>query len=354
MQLTPVEERIWIIRHRFIGDTLLMLPMLAALRTAKPHAHITVMSAPDSAPLLAQCPYVDQVWVFGTHTSLYGHAVKGFWQAVSKARQARFTAALVLKRSLSSAVLPWLAGVPVRVGHATEGRSLLLTKALPYHPALHESESFKALLDAFLGQATPLTALPQVWLTPTEQTEVSALWAQHIPDRAVRHMAFHIGASNSGKQWPLAHFVQLAKLWLGQHPGHHLHVLGGPADAPQAQALLTALPVALAPQVSVWAGKLALRQTADLLQRVGGLVSSDSGLSHLAAAVGTPVTVIFGPTNPQKWHPMGPGHTVVVTPDPPKCMPCNLKIKCEWEHVCLSAVLPQQVLEGLPKALQMS
>ena len=338
-------EKILVIRHRFIGDTLLMLPMLAALRQARPHAHITVMTAPDSAPLLTHCPYVDQRWVFGVTQSPEGQAVPTFWAAVKLARQQGFTAALVLKRSLSSAAIPFLAGIPVRVGFATEGRSLLLTHKLPYLPDVHEAEGFMALLQAYLGEPLSPATLPAVWFAPGEEATLHIRWQQHATGN--RHIGFHVGASNSGKQWPLSRFTAVAQGWLAESSTHQLHIFGGPGDVSAAQAVVAGLSAEHINRVVIWAGLLGLRETAYMLKQLDYLVTSDSGLSHLAAAVGTPVRVVFGPTNPHKWHPMGEGHRVITTATPPDCMPCNLKVTCQLNHQCLSDVTAKDVLTTL-------
>jgi heptosyltransferase II len=338
-------ETILIIRHRFIGDTLLMLPMLAALRHARPHAHITVMTAPDSAPLLTHCPHINERWVFGVNDSVEGQAVPNFWAAVKRARQQRFTAALILKRSLSSAALPFLAGIRVRIGFATEGRRLLLTHALPYKPDDHEADGFMSLLQAYLGEPPPAAALPAVWFAPGEETALQTRWLPQATGQ--RHLGFHVGASNTGKQWPLPRFVDVAQGWLGASPTHQLHIFGGPGDVSAAQAVVAGLSADHAQKAVIWAGQLGLRETAYMLKQLDFLVTSDSGLSHLAAAVGTPVRVVFGPTNPQKWHPLGQGHQVITTGNPPACMPCNLKVTCQLNHVCLSDVSANDVLATL-------
>jgi heptosyltransferase II len=340
--------RILVIRHRFIGDTLLMLPMLARLREACPDAHITVLTAPDSAPLLTHCPYVDERWVFGVDHSVEGQAVPTFWAAVRRARHARFTGALVLKRSFSSAAMAFLAGIPTRVGFATEGRRLLLTHAIPYQPHTHEADGFQQLLDVWFrakGIAPPPTThLPAVWFAPGEEAQVLQRWNTPPGSHAI---GFHVGASNSGKQWPLERFAQVANAWLGHSPSHYIHIFGGPGDRAAADTVIAGVLPYLAPRITCWAGELSLRETAVLLKQLDYLVTSDSGLSHLAAAVDTPVRVVFGPTNPQKWFPLGNGHQVIQTVQPPVCMPCNLKVTCQLEHVCLSDVSASQVLKTL-------
>jgi heptosyltransferase II len=350
-------ERILVIRHRFIGDTLLMLPMLTALRQLRPNAHITVLTAPDSAPLLTHMPLINAQWVFGVSQSAEGKPIKTFWQAVQAAKAAHFTAALVLKRSFSSAALAFFAGIPVRVGYATEGRSPLLTHPLPYPDGVHEAECFRHLLAEYLGclpRQLPALSWPAgqlIHYAPDEPAQMQLRWQQTVAPAFTQHIAVHIGASNSGKQWPLAHFAAFAQAWLTQSPHRCLHVMGGPGDRETAQQLNTLLPEALLGQVIVWAGELSLRQTAWVLQQVHVVVTSDSGLSHLAAAVGTPVRVIFGPTNPLKWHPLGQHHHVITASQPLPCQPCNLKIKCTINYACLSNVTPAQVLATLPMGL---
>jgi heptosyltransferase II len=341
-------DKILVIRHRFIGDTLLMLPMLSALRQARPAAHITVLTAPDSVALLAACSDVDERWVFGVRNSVFGVPVQGFWDAVQKARHAGFTTALVLKRSFSSAALPFLAGIPRRIGFATEARQWLLTDALPYLSSQHEADCFLQLLSVYLDQPVPQPVLPKIVFPPDSLTTIQAEWERITSIASVGpRLAFHVGASNGGKQWPLERFSALATIWLARYETGTLHILGGPTDIAAANQVKFALPTPLQIRAVVWAGQSSLLETAWLLQQMTTLVTSDSGLSHVAAAVGTPVRVVFGPTNPLKWHPLGPGHHVIRTETPPPCMPCNLKIRCDRAFSCLTDISAQQVMAYL-------
>ncbi len=141
-------RKILVMRYRFIGDTVLTVPFLRNLRQAYPEARIDLMLEPFSGKVLEGCPYVDRIipFEFKTIHKYSGSSQRGklagyvhYWKLL---RQERYDAAFVLKRSLSSALLIRAAGIPRRIGFATEGRTLLLTDPVPYRQDQHEVQNF--------------------------------------------------------------------------------------------------------------------------------------------------------------------------------------------------------------------
>ena len=155
-------KKILVMRYRFIGDTVLTVPFLRNLREAYPDAQIDLMLEPFSGQVIEGCPYVDRVIPFEFKT-IHTYSAKakrgkaaGYLHYGKLIRKERYDAAFVLKRSLSSALLVWLAGVPRRIGFATEGRGLLLTDRVPYRQDQHEVENF---LDCLRVLEVPLDAV---------------------------------------------------------------------------------------------------------------------------------------------------------------------------------------------------
>ncbi|MBI2496472.1 MAG: glycosyltransferase family 9 protein [Opitutae bacterium] len=153
----PRPQRILVIRYRFIGDTVLAVPALRNLRQAFPQARIDVLAEPVSGDTLAFCPYKDELLFYAPRlkgerkrqakfpTSLLG--------AARFLRERKYDRCYILRRSFSSAILPLLAGIPHRVGFATDGRAWLLQRHTPYADK-HEVECF---LDVLRADDIPVT-----------------------------------------------------------------------------------------------------------------------------------------------------------------------------------------------------
>jgi len=155
-------SNILVYRPRYIGDVLLTIPTLRQLRESFPAARITFLASPSVREIVDHCPYVDETLIFdrgGRHKGLAGK-----WRLVAELRRRRFDLALVLMRSLSSAVISCLAGARYRAGFGTEFRGPLLTHSVPYSQNTHEASCFLQVLES-LGIDCPPPKL-QVWIPP--------------------------------------------------------------------------------------------------------------------------------------------------------------------------------------------
>src|SRR5512141_901482 len=171
----PQPLRLLVIRYRFIGDTVLAIPFLRNLRHAFPNAKIDVLVEPGSGDTLAHCPYKDELLFYAPRlsgerkrqakipTSLLGVA------ALLRGR--KYDRCYILRRSFSSAILPLLAGIPHRVGFATEGRSWLLQRSTPYADR-HEVECF---LDVLRADGVPVRdTYNENWSDPATDARIAA------------------------------------------------------------------------------------------------------------------------------------------------------------------------------------
>lgn len=345
-------QRILVIRNRFIGDTLLTLPFLHALRSAHTHASIDVLVAPNSGEVLEHAPCVDKLLY---HTPRKPKQLTperwqtwGFWPTVGVLRQQRYTEAYILKRSLSSAGLAALAGIPKRVGFATQGRSWLLTHPHPYPPlgsgTGHEAEAFLSLLPPEHRPAT--LEPPRLVLSPAELAEAEALFA---PYQSCLNVSIGVVASNPAKNWPLeawaALLPQLSDNLAQAGQAVVFHAIGSPADVTLLLQLKTLLPPTVAEKVIVWADKnLPLCLALAIQGQCAWGVGVDSGLGHGLAALGKPVVTLFGPMSPQRWRPLAEGSQVVALGLP--CQPCHLKVSCQHEWACMTTLPVATVLEA--------
>ncbi|MDB6116094.1 MAG: glycosyl transferase family 9 [Lacunisphaera sp.] len=299
--------RILVIRYRFIGDTVLAIPFLRNLRAAFPHAKIDVLAEPVSGDTLALCPYKDELL-------FYAPRLKGEKKRAAKFPTSLFAAArflrgrnydrcYILRRSFSSAILPLLAGIPHRVGFATDGRSGLLQRSTPYADK-HEVECF---LDVLRADGIPVAdSRNENWTDPATDQRVAAA----LP-RGERPRVFLCAKSIvPSKDWVPDRFAELIA-WLVNDRGCEIHLCDSPGYAGYYDEIRAALPAPLAREWTDWSRQLSLAESNSLFKRMDLAIGIDTGLLHLAASFHVPVVALFGPLEPWRWHPWDTKHTIL-------------------------------------------
>jgi ADP-heptose:LPS heptosyltransferase len=296
------------VRTDRLGETLLNLPAVHALRRAMPQAYLIVMVQEGLRELLSDDPSLDEVVAEPP-------LPRSWWRRAAQLawlwRSWRVETILVSNPKKEYHLGAWLAGIPTRVGYHRKW-GWCLTHRLPDRKAAgwrHEVEANLELVRA-LDLPVPEAPVLQLRLSPAEDGGIAELLQRHAVSDADRLVAIHPWTSTPRKQWPWPRFHELIRR-LRRQPGITLVVIGGREEQPQAQQLLQAPE----PGVLNLVGQLSLRQLAALLRRAKVLVSNDSGPVHLAAAVGTPAVVLFGTADPAagppRWRPWGDGHTVI-------------------------------------------
>lgn len=311
-------KRILVVRYRFIGDTVLLIPFLRNLRYALPDATIDVLVAPNSGEVLTHCPYIDNLIYFDT-TRKHRYESVGDdtphtlnWYA-QQLKNSQYDAAFVLKRSLSSAWLTLLAGIPARIGFNTEGRGLLLTKSFAYDDtsdkSRHESQCF---LDALRAVNIPvIDEHLEAFLTTEEEDKIHSLFQKALTSEQISQpkLLIHITASNDEKCWPVTFWQKIVPWLLKTYPVT-LHCVGAAMDGPAYNQITKQLDDKLQQRFFNWCGQTNLLQSQALIKRCVGVIGVDSGTLHLASAVSVPVVALFNhltvnDVNAKKWHPLG-------------------------------------------------
>jgi heptosyltransferase-2 len=339
-------KKILVMRYRFIGDTVLTVPFLRSLRKAFPAAQIDLMLEPFSGQVLEGCPYVDRVIPFEFKTiHTYSAAAERsklagylhYWKLI---RNERYDAAFVLKRSLSSALLVRLAGVPRRIGFDTEGRGLLLTDRVAYRQDQHEVLNF---LDCLRVLDVPIASKAlELWPAPENDIKVAAIMAHAGWKHDELKVIIHAAASLPAKQWPLDRFAEVMTVLRDQHHARFVYT-GSAGDAKLYRSIEKLGPfngLDLCGVTSV-RENLSVYKSADLFFGV------DSGPMHMAAAMGVPVVALFGPTDERKWGPWGEGHTVITKRL--SCHPCKPH-KCA-DNECMKQISVEDALLAVEKHL---
>ncbi len=339
------KKKILVLRYRFIGDTILTVPFLRNLRRAEPHAFIAWVVAPGSAEVIRGIPYVDELIYWdpvtihadsrGTHRTW-----KEKWGFIRELRARRFDKVYILKRSLSSAIMALLSGAPQRIGFATEGRGLLLTKRVQYRQDRHEVENFLAVLRADgVGVADDFL---ECWTTAEEDAAADGLLADAGMAGTKKVAAIHPFAANPLRGWPLEDFAALALRLREQ--GMATLILGAPGDI----GMFDEARHLFGPDVIDLVGKCSIRVTMALLKRCSLFIGNDSGLMHLAAAAGIPLVALFGPQSPVKFGPWSDRASVIYKNF--ACSPCRQKFFTECEPsarrrpACVEAITVDEVL----------
>lgn len=351
---TPIQaaKKILVMRYRFIGDMVLMIPFLRNLRRACPDAMIDVLVAPNSGEILTHCPYINELIVFDTsrrhryeQTEGGEHLKKQSFLTVAKTlRNRHYDWCFVLKRSFSSALLALLANIPNRAGFATEGRHLLLTHRVPYfgsgHPKVtHERDAFLAVLQS-VGIAVTDRHL-EGWFSQADEQIAMKRLEQSSPAGAVS-IVVHLTSSNPAKQWPEKHAVVFLEHLLS-YASVAVHCLGTVADRQVYEVLKARLSLSVQHRLHIHCGQFSLLESLAFLKRVCCVVGVDSGTLHMAASVGTPVIALFGPMDEKQWAPVGS----TVLSQIMDCRPCHLKHPCTNDFNCMGDMLPKTVMEAL-------
>ncbi len=355
-------RRVLVIRLDLLGDLVMSLPAVHAIKRAYPQAEITVLSLPYAAGLLELAPEVDRVLAYDVNRIrrvrdvLTPRNYREFFALVRQLREARFDLCLSLHGRFAC-VMAWLSRCPRRFGYRREAYPFMLTRTLPggrYEQRQHEilynvrlAELAGAHLDWShrLGCPTPKLTIPLA-----EQRRTRHLLGEFEIRADSLMVIVHPGASNGwAKRWLPEYWGQLANR-LHTDLGAAVVVTGSPNEADVVQAVLRGCSF----RPIVLAGQTTIPQLGALLKRADLLLSSDSGPAHMAAALGTPQVTIFGPTDPVIYAPAS-SRAVVLRRDLP-CSPCydaSSIAECRFGHLnCMRQLEPEEVYQACLRVLQ--
>ncbi|HZR45268.1 MAG TPA: putative lipopolysaccharide heptosyltransferase III [Candidatus Manganitrophaceae bacterium] len=347
-------ERILVIKLRQIGDVLLTVPALRAVREHYPNAHIAVMVSAGTEAMLTGNRLIDEVIVFDrsvVNDALFGRIRRELSFAFDL-RKKRFDLAIDLTSGDRAAILSFFSGARYRVGADPLGKGFLGKKFLYTHcrpirnSRAHTVEQNLEVVrqigidtsDRSLSMAIPEEA----------QQAVQALFARHrVADPALK-VHLHPTSRWLFKCWRDEAAAALIDLLSEQYRAQVLLTCGpGRAEKEKARRIfdLSRLkPVDLI-------GKTSLKELAAISKRSDLFIGVDSAPMHIAAAVGTPVVALFGPSGEHHWRPWGEGHTVVAKAMP--CRPCG-QAGCNnsKRSECLETLSVEEVWEAVRKQLE--
>lgn len=311
-------RRILLVKPSALGDVVHTLPVVATLKRRYPEIPLDWLVEEEAAPLVAGHPAIARVVVSGRRRWLRQFrrpaeapvALREIRSLVTELRRRRYDAVLDLQGLLKSALYVLAAGAPVRVGlsDAREGARWVLTHRVPVPPQpVHAVERYLAL-----AAAVDARAVVRDFTIPLGSEDVKAA-QQLVADLPRPCVALHPAARWETKLWEVERWRALAASLIGEGAG--VVVTGSAADAPVAASICEGLH----PAPRSLAGRLSLKGLAALLRTLDLMITVDSGPMHIAAAAGTPVVALFGPTDPARTGPLGSGR---VLRQPLPCSPC--------------------------------
>jgi heptosyltransferase II len=318
----------------WVGDAIMALPALHAIRKRFPGAEIAIVARPYIADIYRDQQICDQLIPYdsdGLHAGFSGRE-----RLAVEIRAQKFDVALLLQNAFDGAWLAWLAKIPERIGYARDGRSFLLTKAValprPGEILAHEQFYYLELLRR-AGWLDSVQDETFICLRIPEEKRKSA--AEFLSNLGVHRDALRIaiaaGASyGSAKCWPPSRFADVANR-LQSEADAEVILFGTAAEASVSAAISAEMrrsPVDLT-------GKTSIADLPALLSQCHLFIGNDSGAMHVAAAVGLPVVAIFGPTDPFGTAAVTPRCSVVQ--QKPYCSPCFLR-RCPTDHRCMTAI----------------
>jgi heptosyltransferase-2 len=339
----PVVSRLVVRPPNWLGDAVLALPALGAIRRAWPDAHLTIAAPPGLVPLFRETS--------DAAPDAIVELLKGNREAASSLRQGRFDLGLLFPNSFRSAWQFWRAGIPARWGYATAARGSLLTRRASLPPPAsrrHQADYYRCLVRAF-GIACD-DAPPRLAASTASLERARALLVQQRAPLDRPLVGIAPGAAyGPAKQWPSARMAELSARIVREHDAA-IVLVGAAHDRPVAREIESwcrANAPAVLPRLIDLVGRTNLGALVGVASHTAAFVSNDSGAMHVAAAVGRPVIAIFGPTDERATGPLG-GHDVLV--EPVFCRPCLLR-DCPIDHRCMKRITVDSVFRAVSTRL---
>jgi lipopolysaccharide heptosyltransferase II len=325
-------DKILMIRPGGIGDAVLLIPAIQALRESYPNASIDMLCEKRNLGIFSLSDHLKTVYCYDQRFQLI-HCLRQDYDIVIDTEQWHRL----------SIVAGYLTNAPVRVGFATNDRQKLLTHPVPYNHDDYEVYSFLRLIEALTANVftfdfnKPFIRAERETIKPAILSEI---------DKAKGDMlAIFPGASVVERQWGGANFGKLAKLFSDQ--GYQMVVIGAKNDSSVAQIIKS-----FDRDCMDLTGRTTLKEVASILTLCRALITADSGLMHIAYGVGTPTASLFGSGIQKKWAPLGQKHVAInkrlvcspctkfgYTPQCPKNIECLSQISVQDVKTAVEAIL---------------
>jgi heptosyltransferase-2 len=326
-------SRVLVRAPNWLGDAVMSLPAIRAIREIFPRAHLAVVARPWVADLYAREKVIDQVIVYAARKGL--QEKRNF---ANDLRAERFECAILLQNAFDAALMAWLAGIPERIGYRRDARGLLLTRAIPVPDPgdipRHERFYYLELLRR-AGLMEHLPPTPAIRLDGIDAARENG--ARQLAAFGIHGPAIGISpgaAYGNAKRWLPDRFAQSAV-----RLGRSALVFGSATERSLCQQVTADLQTAGVDARNL-AGETSLREFIDLAAACRLFLTNDSGAMHVASALGVPTVAVFGATDDTTTGPTGP--LAMVIRAHAECSPCLLR-QCPIDHRCMTRVTTESV-----------
>ncbi|NNM59288.1 MAG: lipopolysaccharide heptosyltransferase II [Legionellales bacterium] len=334
-------NRILVVGPAWVGDMVMAQTLFIKLKEQYPLAQLDVLAPDWSRPLLERMPEVHQ-----SISMPIGHGQFAFKlrkKIANELKTNHYDIAYILPNSFKSALIPWWAKIPKRVGWRGEMRYLTLNDI-----RILDKERYPLMIERFMALALPDTLslskpYPRPKLVVSDENVDLAKHKFNLTDpRPV--LALCPGAEfGPAKRWPDAYYAEIAKQWIEK--GWQVWLFGSKNDYEVCELINQAVGGVCANL----AGKTSLAEAIDLLSCSSAVVSNDSGLMHIAAALNKPLVAVYGSSDPRFTPPLSDNVQIVKLGL--SCSPC-FKRECPLIHMnCLNQLLPERVEKALEQLM---
>jgi heptosyltransferase-2 len=309
----------------WVGDAVLAIPAMKAIRGAYPEAEITLLVRPWVAGVFSSAPFIDRVWSEPRPAGLID------WLRISGSIRARgFDLALLFPNSFESAAMAFLGRVPQRVGYATDGRGWLLTHAVkPTAPARHQVHYYLELASAVSAPVDHPSI--EIQASPEEKSQARKLLASTGIAGDRKFLVLNPGAAyGSAKRWGEDRFAEAGDA-LASEFDMDVVIVGSETE----RSIAERIQGWMRSRVAVLNGKTSLETLIGVISESSLVLTNDSGPMHIGAALGVPTVAVFGATDDVVTGPWGRRTRIVK--EPVDCSPCMLR-ECPIDHRCMTRV----------------
>ncbi|WP_341522377.1 lipopolysaccharide heptosyltransferase II [Pseudomonas sp. G.S.17] len=332
--------RILIVGPSWVGDMVMAQTLFQCLKQRYPECEIDVLAPEWSRPILERMPEVRAALSFPLG---HGALELGTRRSIGRSLKGQYDQAILLPNSLKSALVPFFAGIPKRTGWRGEFRYVLLNDVRPL-----DKERYPLMIERFMALAyEPGADLPLTYPRPSLRIDLATRDAALSKfgltlDRPV--LALCPGAEfGESKRWPAEHYAQVAEAKIRE--GWQVWLFGSKKDHPVGESILERLIPGLREEAVNLSGDTSLAEAIDLLSCADAVVSNDSGLMHVAAALNRPLVAVYGSTSPAFTPPLADEVEIVRLGI--ECSPCFDRT-CRFGHYnCLRLLEPESVINAL-------
>jgi len=333
-----MSRKILIIGPAWVGDMVMAQTLFMLLQHREPDVAIDVLAPAWSAPLLSRMPEVSKfIEIAITHGEL---KLRERYQIAKTLRANGYDQAIILPNSFKSALIPWWAKIPVRTGWLRELRGLLLNDGRRLNEKKYPLMIERCMALALATNESLPNTYPRPALCVNTELQQAALHKHGLSISNRPILALCPGAEfGPSKRWPEEYFAEVAAKKMAE--GWDIWIFGSAKD----KEVVAKIIGENTSHITNLAGRTSLAEAIDLLSLVTGVVTNDSGLMHIAAALNKPLIALYGSTSPGFTPPLTPAAKILMNKI--ACQPC-FKRDCPLQHHrCMRELKPEQVLTSL-------